>query len=106
MRTVCSRCRAEIFATFDRKHTLSAYLGYTQGLAALKQIYPARKDGRFGLWTYCGGSCPPRRPSPKGKKFFWPDLPPPRVLSNPTGTLKIISKQPNQTHSLSALHLP
>ena len=31
------------------KHlTLTAYLGYTQGLASMEQIYPAGKDGRFG----------------------------------------------------------
>jgi hypothetical protein len=75
MRTVCSRCRAEIFATFDRKHTLSAYLGYTQGLASLKQIYPARKDGRFGLWTYCGGSDPARSLLPKVKNSYGPYRP-------------------------------
>jgi hypothetical protein len=28
--------------------TFTAYLGYTQGLAAMQQIYPAGKDGRFG----------------------------------------------------------
>jgi hypothetical protein len=32
----------------DRKLTLSGYFGYTQGLAAMEQIYPAGKDGRFG----------------------------------------------------------
>jgi hypothetical protein len=32
----------------NRKLTLSAYLGYTQGLAAMEQIYPKGKDGRFG----------------------------------------------------------
>jgi hypothetical protein len=32
----------------NRRLTLSAYLGYTQGLAAMEQIYPAGKDGRFG----------------------------------------------------------
>jgi hypothetical protein len=32
----------------DRKLTLSAYVGYTQGLAAMQQIYPAGKDGKFG----------------------------------------------------------
>ena len=32
----------------NRHMTFTAYLGYTQGLAAMKQIYPAGKDGRFG----------------------------------------------------------
>ena len=34
--------RATRYATF------TAYLGYAQGLAAMKQIYPVDKDGRFG----------------------------------------------------------
>ena len=32
----------------NRHVTLSGYFGYTQGLAAMEQIYPAGKDGRFG----------------------------------------------------------
>ena len=32
----------------NRKLTLSGYLGYTQGLAAMEQIYPQGKNGRFG----------------------------------------------------------
>jgi hypothetical protein len=32
----------------NRKLTLTAYFGYTQGLAAMEQIYPAGKDGKFG----------------------------------------------------------
>jgi hypothetical protein len=32
----------------NRYTTLTAYFGYAQGLAAMKQIYPANKDGRFG----------------------------------------------------------
>ena len=32
----------------NRKLTLSAYFGYTQGLAAMEQIYPKGKDGKFG----------------------------------------------------------
>ncbi len=32
----------------SRKITLVAYLGYAQGLAAMEQIYPKGKDGRFG----------------------------------------------------------
>ena len=32
----------------NRHLTLSGYLGYTQGLAAMEQIYPAGKDGKFG----------------------------------------------------------
>jgi hypothetical protein len=32
----------------NRHMTVTAYLGYTQGLAVMKQIYPAGKDGRFG----------------------------------------------------------
>jgi len=32
----------------QRHVTLTAYLGYTQGLAAMEQIYPKGKDGRFG----------------------------------------------------------
>ena len=39
-----------------RKVTLTAYLGYTQGLASMQQIYPQDKDGRFGylefLWRF------------------------------------------------------
>jgi hypothetical protein len=31
-----------------RKLTLGGYFGYTQGLAAMAQIYPNGKDGRFG----------------------------------------------------------
>jgi hypothetical protein len=31
-----------------RHMTFTAYLGYTQGLAVMKQIYPAGKDARFG----------------------------------------------------------
>jgi hypothetical protein len=31
-----------------RHMTFTAYLGYTQGLAVMKSIYPAGKDGRFG----------------------------------------------------------
>lgn len=31
-----------------RHATFTAYLGYTQGLAAMEQIYPEGKDGRFG----------------------------------------------------------
>lgn len=30
-----------------RKLTVSGYFGYTQGLAAMEQIYPAGKDGKF-----------------------------------------------------------
>jgi hypothetical protein len=33
----------------NRGLTLSAYFGYTQGLAAMEQVYPAGKDGRFGF---------------------------------------------------------
>ena len=32
----------------NRHMTFTAYLGYTQGLAVMKQIYPEGKDGRFG----------------------------------------------------------
>ena len=32
----------------NRHMTFTAYLGYTQGLAAMQQIYPAGKDGQFG----------------------------------------------------------
>jgi len=32
----------------NRRLTLTGYFGYTQGLAAMEQIYPAGKDGRFG----------------------------------------------------------
>lgn len=31
-----------------RHMTFTGYLGYTQGLGVMKQIYPAGKDGRFG----------------------------------------------------------
>jgi hypothetical protein len=31
-----------------RKLTVSGYVGYTQGLAAMEQIYPQGKNGRFG----------------------------------------------------------
>lgn len=31
----------------NRRLTLTAYVGYTQGLAAMEQIYPAGKDGKF-----------------------------------------------------------
>jgi hypothetical protein len=36
----------------NRKLTLSGYLGYTQGLAAMEQIYPKGKDGRFGYLEF------------------------------------------------------
>ena len=32
----------------NRHMTFTAYLGYTQGLAVMKEIYPAGKDGQFG----------------------------------------------------------
>jgi len=32
----------------NRKFTITAYYGHTQGLAAMKQIYPQGKDGEFG----------------------------------------------------------
>jgi hypothetical protein len=32
----------------NRRLTLTAYFGYTQGLASMEQIYPQDKDGRFG----------------------------------------------------------
>jgi alginate export protein len=32
----------------NRKLTVTGYFGYTQGLAAMKQIYPKGKDGKFG----------------------------------------------------------
>ena len=32
----------------NRHLTLGQYFGYTQGLAAMEQIYPAGKDGKFG----------------------------------------------------------
>ena len=32
----------------NRKLTITAYYGYTQGLAAMKQIYPQGKNGEFG----------------------------------------------------------
>jgi len=32
----------------SRHMTFTAYLGYTQGLAVMKQIYPAGKNGQFG----------------------------------------------------------
>ena len=34
------------------KLTLSAYLGHTQGLAAMKLIYPQEKDGQFGYLEF------------------------------------------------------
>lgn len=36
----------------NRRLTLSGYLGYTQGLAAMEQIYPNGKDGRFGYLEF------------------------------------------------------
>jgi hypothetical protein len=36
----------------SRKVTLTAYLGYTQGLASMQQIYPEDKDGRFGYLEF------------------------------------------------------
>jgi hypothetical protein len=35
-----------------RKITATAYIGYTQGLAALQQIYPGGKDGQFGYLEF------------------------------------------------------
>ncbi len=36
----------------SRAVTVTTYLGYTQGLAALKRIYPEDKDGRFGYLEF------------------------------------------------------
>jgi len=36
----------------NRRLTLSGYFGYTQGLAAMQQIYPAGKDGKFGYLEF------------------------------------------------------
>ena len=36
----------------NRKLTLSGYFGYTQGLAAMEQIYPKGKDGRFAYLEF------------------------------------------------------
>lgn len=36
----------------DRHLTLSGYLGYAQGLAAMQEIYPRGKDGRFGYLEF------------------------------------------------------
>jgi len=36
----------------NRKVTLTAYLGYTQGLAAMETIYPQGKDGQFGYLEF------------------------------------------------------
>jgi hypothetical protein len=33
---------------FNRKFTFTGYFGYAQGLAAMEQIYPNGKDGKFG----------------------------------------------------------
>lgn len=32
----------------NRHMTFTGYLGYTQGLAVMKEIYSAGKDGQFG----------------------------------------------------------
>ena len=31
-----------------RRMTLTGYFGFTQGLAAMEEIYPNGKDGKFG----------------------------------------------------------
>jgi hypothetical protein len=36
----------------NRKITLTAYIGYAQGLAVMEQIYPKGKDGRFGYLEF------------------------------------------------------
>lgn len=36
----------------NRKVTLTAYIGYTQGLAAMEAIYPQGKDGQFGYLEF------------------------------------------------------
>lgn len=36
----------------NRKITLTAYVGYAQGLAVMEQIYPQGKDGRFGYLEF------------------------------------------------------
>jgi Alginate export len=36
----------------NRKVTLTAYLGYTQGLATMETIYPLGKDGQFGYLEF------------------------------------------------------
>ena len=36
------------------KLTMTAYFGYTQGLAVMEQIYPKGKDGKFGYLEFLG----------------------------------------------------
>jgi hypothetical protein len=36
----------------SRKITLTGYAGYAQGLAAMQQIYPRGKDGKFGYLEF------------------------------------------------------
>lgn len=40
----------------NRNLTLTGYFGYTQGLAAMEQIYPQGKDARSGTWRCCTSS--------------------------------------------------
>jgi hypothetical protein len=37
---------------FSRKITLTAYLGYAQGLSAIQQIYPGGTGGQFGYLEF------------------------------------------------------
>ena len=36
----------------NRRVTLTAYIGYIQGLAVMEQIYPLGKDGRLGYLEF------------------------------------------------------
>ena len=36
----------------NRKFTLSAYMGYAQGRAAMEQIYPQGNNGKFGYLEF------------------------------------------------------
>ncbi|MGD1092616.1 MAG: alginate export family protein [Bryobacteraceae bacterium] len=47
-RSLGNLCDTSVEYRTTRKITLTAYFGYTQGLAAMETIYPQGKDGQFG----------------------------------------------------------
>ena len=51
-RSLANLYDANVDYRVNRRLTLTAYLGYAQGLAIMEQIYPQGKDGRFGYLEF------------------------------------------------------
>ena len=51
-RSLANLYDANVDYRVNRSLTVTAYLGYAQGLAAMEQIYPTGKDGRFGYLEF------------------------------------------------------